>query len=48
MDDIAEFFRQAMEQDVERANRCHDFLKRPRSCSMSPTAHERSVSRERV
>ena len=28
MDEIATFFRQVMEQDSERAQRCHAFLKR--------------------
>jgi hypothetical protein len=27
MDDIATFFREVMEQDSERAHRCHEFLK---------------------
>jgi rubrerythrin len=27
-DDIASFFRQVMEEDSQRASRCHEFLKR--------------------
>jgi len=27
MDDVAGFFREVMEQDSQRAHRCHDFLK---------------------
>jgi len=27
LDDIATFFREVMDQDAERAHRCHDFIK---------------------
>ena len=28
LEDIADFFRQVMEEDSQRAKRCHEFLKR--------------------
>lgn len=37
-DDIASFFEEVMAQDVERAHRCHDFLRELSGASKEPTA----------
>lgn len=38
LDEIASFFRQVMEQDSERARRCHEFLKQMSSSDQAGPA----------